>query len=404
VLSSAIAAVCNHPIRSKSRKILRIGLPVLFFILAFAAPGFSQLNSLEDAAQALARKVAASLHGGTTSIERHNRSPLDEPRFSAVSVAFSEELQRRGIQTVKGSAETRIVFTVSENATGYIGIAQILRGESSEISMTSLGSKIPFENERTVSQLILQKDILLSQERPILDVAFIPEDPKRFEVLEAHQVASYQLVGNRWVYGTAIKLPVESADSREQHGFLRIGPNDMSVFFPSQICNFSLSEKESCHPNKSNMFPTEVPQDIFQSKKTPEWFAATTIESEGHELVLIAGKDGMLRMYGDGSDPVSTFSGWGSEIAALRSKCDDGWQLLLTGNGDWAAEDSVRVAEVRGSALNTVGPAIRFGGPIIALRAGQRNQEQQPVSAVAVVHDLQTGHYEVYRLAITCAE
>jgi len=109
-------------------------------------------------------------------------------------------------------------------------------------------------------------------------------------------------------------------------------------------------------------------------------------------------------LFGEVADPITTLSGWGSELTALRSKCDDGWQVLLTAKGDWAAEDSVQVAEIRGNALTTVGPPAPFAGPIIALHAGQRNQELQPVSAVAVVHNLQTGHYEVYRLAIACAD
>jgi hypothetical protein len=404
VLSSAIAAVFNHPNRWKSRKIIQTAVPILYLSLAFATPGFSQASSLEEAAQVLARKVASTVHGGTASIERNNLSSLDEPRFSTLSEVFADELRRRGIRAVKGSADAKIVLTVSENATGYVGVAQVLRGEGSEITMASLGSKIPLDNDRSVSQLTLQKDILFSQERPILDVALNSGDPKRFEVLEFHQVVSYQLQGNRWVYDSALKLPVEGADSREQRGILRIGLDNMSVVLSAQICNFSLAEKESCHPNKNHLLPTEVPQEILESKKSPEWFASTRTESEGREVLLISGKDGLLRLYGEGTDPVSTFSGWGSEMTALRSKCDGGWQVLLTGKGDWAAEDSVQVAEVRGNSLNTIGPAIRFGGPIIALRAGQRNQELQPVSAVAVVHNLQTGHYEVYRLAITCAE
>jgi len=148
-----------------------------------------------------------------------------------------------------------------------------------------------------------------------------------------------------------------------------------------------------------------VPQNIIEGKKSPAWYSATRFEEAGQTRLILTGKDGLARLYEDGPEPVATYSEWGSEIASVHNACGNGWQILVTGKADWTAPDTIQAVEIQDRVPQAVSQSLEFGGPIVALHSlspiGSADNSNA-ADAVAIVHNLETGRYEAYRLTITC--
>lgn len=365
-------------------------------------PATSRADSFEDAVRAFARKVAPHIHGGAVVVDKHNISSLNETEFLNLGATFQDELRHLGTRILQSNADSRIILTLSRNLSGYLGIAQVYQGESSETIIKSLGSSASDDTVGISPDLTLQQELILSLDQPILDVVFSPIDPKRIEILGPREIISYQRQGDRWSSDSTLRFPRNAPVERELRGYLRIGLDDMSAVFPTEICTLSIHDGDQCRPNRKHVGLSTVPDEILESKKTPPWLSATQFESEGHTRLLISASDGLLYLFDEGSEPVATFSKFGSEITSFRSGCGSGWQILVTGKGDWATVDTVQAVEFHDNRLSRVAQPSQFSGPVIVLRVGNRDSELRPASAVAVVHNLKTGRYEAYRLSIAC--
>ena len=87
----------------------------------------------------------------------------------------------------------------------------------------------------------------------------------------------------------------------------------------------------------------------------------------------------------------------GSDIAGVRSECGLGWQLLLTGAGDFTQKDTLRAVEVQNGVLVAAGSPLEFSGPITALWPTREGN-----AAVAVSKNLTTKKYEAFTISVTC--
>jgi hypothetical protein len=135
------------------------------------------------------------------------------------------------------------------------------------------------------------------------------------------------------------------------------------------------------------------------------WISAAQYGPEEARRTVVTGQDGLARLYEKSPDPASIFSGWGSEIASVHSGCGSGWQLLVTGNGDWSGADSIQAMEIQEHQAQSVSSPLELAGTVTALHATATkfaSEGSASASAVAVVRNLQTGRYEAYRLSITC--
>jgi len=404
VVLSTRVPVFNRPTRPALSAFLRLIACFLYFSFIYICKASPPADPLEDPTRALARKVATALHGGVVSLDQQNLSSLDGTSFLSLTRVFQDELKRRGIEVGQKGVSAKLVLTVSEALTGYLGVVQIRQGEQIENVVVSLGRVTVPERESTGRGLTLNKELLFSADTPILDVVFHGSDRGPLEVLGNNRITSYQREGDRWLPGSSIGLPRNEPAGRELIGRLGIGIDDMSAAFPGEICNFSLSGKDSCHPNKRHIGLSELPEELLESKKTPDWISATKFEYEGDSAMIVAGKDGLLRLFEEAPDPVATFPDFGSEITSLRSGCGSGWQVLAAGSADWTAPDKVEALELHDEKLLPVSQSVPFAGPVLALRIGQKNSQLQPVDAIAIVRNLQTGRYEAYRLTVICAE
>lgn len=375
----------------------------LLILLLISIPVARCADSVDDNLRAFARRVATNLRGDSANLEEENLSTLEEKRFSELVNIFDGELRSRGVQFGPKGQTCKIHFTISQNGNGLLAIAQVKRGESVETLLQALGRPRALENGAAVKGLVLQKEILVSRDEPILDVHFNHLDPDALEILGTMGIASYQKVGLRWVEGTTHRLQRNRPDARDLWGYVRQTTDDESAIFSTEICSLGAGGGDRCRAYAGRKEFSLLPGETTVGKDSPPWVSAAKIEASDRTVVFLAGQDGIFRVFAeDERGPVATYSGFGDQIAAFSSGCGQGEQILLSGKQDWTQPDQIHAMELDRNKLIEVAPPLQFTGPVVMLRGGMQDASLKVMNAVTVVRDLGTGRYEAYRISIGC--
>jgi hypothetical protein len=192
--------------------------------------------------------------------------------------------------------------------------------------------------------------------------------------------------------------------SRDLRGKVGHSVDAFAVSYFTEICREDARRGLYCENQTDPWPPHGVFWDVLNQKKSPPWFSAAEFLMNDKEAIIITGKDGLARLYSDGPEPIFAFPGWGNEIASIQSGCGNGWQILVTGRSDWTTADSIQAFEVQGDQAREMTPAIDLPGPVIELHTSGSSplSTSETDGAIAVVHNLLTGRYEVYVLTINC--
>jgi len=393
--------------RSRRRAIL-CRLAEIFLTLILV-PQFSRADSVQDSARALAREVSSLIHAASATCEFHNLSSLQKTDFANLSAAFQEELQRRGVKILAADADLKLVVSVTQNPTMYLGVVQIQRKENTETVIETIAQVDGPGAPGPPFSLTLHREFLFSQNSPILDVVF-NSDPKIAFVLGAQEIIAYGFREDHWISTGSERLPRHRMLKRRERGFFGIGIDSESAVFPEESCWLSMlpgTKGWECQKNTQRLAVRDVSPDAIAGKKLEPWISAAQVDTDGKTRIVVTGEDGLARLYEDGPDPVAVFAGWGSEIASLYSGCGSGWQLLVTGQGDGTKPDEIQAVDIQERRAQSVSDPMDFPGPIVALHApGMRragNPEKNP-NALVVERNLQTGRYDAYLLSVTCSK
>jgi hypothetical protein len=390
------------------------GLAVLSYFLIFSliyslAPPDARADTVEESARALARKVWSSIHATTVTCDFRNLSTLPRAEFANLSSAFQEELQRRGVKILPADAAVNLVVSVTQDPAEYIGVVQIQRKESTETVMETVGPvKGPVPPEPAFS-LTLHREFLFSQDTPILDVVF-DSSAKFAYALGIRELSAYQLRNEQWVFTGSEGLPRHRVPKRSERGYFAIGIDSESAVFPEESCIFSMppgSRGWECRKNSDSWGVRAVSPEVMAGKNLGAWVSAAQLDTEGKTRLVVMGEDGLARLFEGGPEPVAVFPNWGSEIASVYSGCGTGWQLLVTGRGDWTKPDEIQAIDIQERRPQSVSDPLEFPGPIVALQTpGERGAVSATANAeaVAVDRNLETGRYEAYLLSIACTK
>jgi hypothetical protein len=380
----------------------------VFLVIAFL-PRNARADSLEEGARALARKVWSSIHSTSVQCEFRNYSTLRAGAFASLATAFEEELQRRGIKIVQSEAAVELVVTVTQDPTEYIGVVQIQRRGNSETIMETIGPVSGPPAPAPAFNLTLRREFLFSQNDPIVDVVF-DSDSKRAFVLGFGELSTYVLRDGNWVSAGSERLPRHGVMKRNDRGYLGVGIDSESAVFPEESCTLSMlpgTNGWDCRKNTSEIGVRSVSAEAMSGKKLGPWISAAQLDTDGKTRIVVTGEDGLARLYEDGPEPVAVLPNWGSEIASVYSGCGSGWQLLVTGTGDWTKPDEIQAIDIKDRRAQTVSDPMEFPGPVTVLRTpGRRAGENAAAQgqALAVDRNLQTGRYEAYLLSIACTK
>src|ERR1700730_3296074 len=398
-----------------SSPLVRSLLPVLVMLLNVMA----YAQNWAGAEEQLAGKIVSTTGPRTMAVEVSNRSSL--------STASADEIRRRlltglaalGARFVNAEqAAATVHISLSEDLESYVWIAEIRQGSNdrSVVMVSLLRSGIqPIEPEATA--MVLHKTPLWWQRERILDLAVVESNPTHMIVLDSNGVVSYRLQDNRWQPEQSLTVTHSRPWPRDLRGRLMLRKDHFfDAYLPGVFCRSTAGTPlaMTCYDGDTwpvgtdrfslnasftasrNFFSGVLSPGVGKQTTTPAFYSAAVLPRDQYTLWLFAAVDGQVHLLDSITDRAVGKLGWGSSIAAVRSGCGSGWQVLATGMGD-GPSDAVRAFEVRDHEPIAASPRLELNGSITALWT-----ESGEASVLSVVRNSEASRYEVYRLTLTC--
>jgi hypothetical protein len=414
---------------------------VLFFSLVLTLTAGAHATDWATPEQELARKIVAVTGPGAVALTVENRSSLSRRDSEVITNGLHASMEVVGLRFVRPEqAAATVTITLSENLQSYVWVAEIRQGGGEvAIVMTSLQRPEGVIASHDSLPLTLRKLSLFSQSDPILDVLVLEESsiPTHIAVLDRDKVALYRWQGGKWQQDQALPLTHAQPWPQDLRGRLIPARDHLfEAYLPGVACRSSSAPPItlSCQANDDpwpltpislsdtttfagpatassmtaaipqtraffaptrNFFTGAVIPHVGQLSTVPKFYSAAPLPRDKYVLWLFAGVDGQIHLINGMSDQ-SAKLGWGSDIISVRTACGAGWQVLATSSGGTGA-DSVRTYEFPGRDPVAVSAAVDFSGEITALWT-----EAKGDTAIAVVHNRESGSYEAFRLALSC--
>jgi hypothetical protein len=145
--------------------------------------------------------------------------------------------------------------------------------------------------------------------------------------------------------------------------------------------------------------PNAQPAD--RSHDLPPFYSLAQIDEGGQSLWVFAGVDGQVRFLGGTRSQApteTTVRGWGSDIAAITTLCDNQRFVLATRDSDFTQRDTIQPFQIVNREAIAAAAPVDFAGPITALWTSAISSD----SVTAVSHNLNIGKYEAYSLSLVC--
>ena len=384
----------------------------MLLLLFLSLPAFAA--NWSGPATDLAKKIAAVTGPGTITMTTVNSSSLPKDQVTEIQGAIEAQLRTFGIRIgTAASANSEVRITLSENLQGLLWIAEIKQGTETQVAMVTvpIQSAVPAKPGPAV---VLHRALMWSQSSPILDALVLDSasPSARLMVLDADAVTSYAIVNSKWEKQQSWNITHAHVFPRDLRGLLVANQNrTVTAYFPGTICELN-TNAVSCHDGDD---PWKLgPRAAFfnsgrnyftgalvpaSDKPVAPFYSATWIDRPNYTLGIFNSLDGQVRIT-DGMNErtlaATLTSDWGSDLAALKTGCLSGSQLLVTEAGDDTASDSLRAFDILDREPILVSAPLEFPGPITALWS------HDPSSAMAIAHNLRTGQHEAYSVSITC--
>jgi hypothetical protein len=358
-----------------------------------AAVPAADVNPFEAPARELARRVAGSFPEGTrVGVEVRNRSALSATDVAAVRAAIVDELSARGLRIASASADPAdatagVTVTLSENAEGYLWVAEIRQSDLSSVMLAAVPRPSAAPTAE-FSGITLRSALMWSGPEHVLAAAAFPSA----------------------LPPAASPAPFVSSSSST------IGAPELLLLVTDGV---SASVIDAQHTFRIVLPPSG--DAVRDAQGTLVWNAGALIASAYGQtctlsVPLVAPQPQCRADEGSHPAPSTSASQIGSQRAELTAACGDArGELLATGTGDYTQTDSIRAYKMRSGAASPVSPAIEFPGPVVSLQATSSLQMATPSSptivaspaqpgpsAFAVVRNLAAGDDEVYEISLVC--
>ena len=420
--------------RARTSSSLRAGWLTSFILaVVFLAPSLLFASSLGDTARQLAHKIATDAGPGAFALEVTNRSSLDDKSVREVRSALETELQVEGVHTSKAEqAMGTVEVVLSESLREYVWTASIVIGsDERKIALVSLPRPPTGTPFAAAMPIVLKTTFLFAQEQPMLDAALV-EMPggSRLLVLNDTMVALFRQQASspkaRWELEATLPINHSRTFPRDLRGRLLLRRDHLfDVYLPGTFCRtnsnavapLTLTCNDSNDPtyndpwpltpddngvraffaSSRNFFTGALSPGIGKISNVPSFYSAAALPRANYTLWAFAAVDGSLHLVDGVTDQLLRGVKWGSDIAAVRSSCGTGTQILVSESGD-SERDGLRAFEIPDRDPIVVSSAVEFDGRIVALW-----QDSGGTSAAAIVRRKDTGWYEAYRVSISCS-
>jgi len=350
VLNSRFSPVNEQP----AWRILSLAL-ITFFIIAFISARIPiaaqpQPQTLEDCVERLARKVVALPHERRMSLVWTNHGALSEQRAENLRVVFVSRLEASQVRLVQGESAPALHVSIEETPSQIVFTASVPGEGSSNVVIEEVARGFVSSDARPTNAIRLEKELLWQQETRILSAALpasSADGEKRMILLTDDALVVYGEEQGGWTVRITKRLPPgPSQPQRSARGQLLLADGNISqvgVLLPGRHCDTNWSDDSP--------------------------IACSATNAEIHPGRLLA-------------------------VPACGAQT---WWLRSDGT-DWTSED--RLLLRNSAAASNAAPIAELSvpGPVFSIGAGT-----DVGSATAVVRNVATGNYEVYRLALACA-
>ena len=295
-------------------------------------------------------------------VEWNNVSSLPEAQSLLFREVFLQELgMRRTI--VPGNAGTPLLrISLRETPTDFLLVAQINEASVGQVRMTSLSKTLFPPTMARGAGFRLVKQLLWQQPQAILDAREFSEarGPANIFLLKTDALAIYREADERLTAVQELGLGNYRYISRGLRGELQ-KDKDGALIATLPNLNCLLHELAA---------------------SSDRWTMTCSPNGGAGQLTNSIAADGDAA-----PDPV-----------AITSSCDGTAWKLLAGESDWTRPDRLLLVGA-GMKRDEAVASLEFGGPVLRVASAEDNK-----AALAVVFDLSSGNYEVYRVAIACGQ
>jgi hypothetical protein len=365
-----------------------------------------------------ARQIVAITGPGTIALTIKDRSVLPLDELPAIRRALERELRTHGVIVRPATEAASIVrVSLSQNSRGWLWVAEVQQGSETRVAMLPLPGATATAPQPSGPSLTLRKTLLRAQADQILDAAMVSSaGEQRMIVLDPLHITVYSLVAGEWRPAVAYDITHSRPFPRDLRGHLVLGPEQQfTAYLPGVTCRGSSGSSGSAMTvacldnddpwpigtqrafyNSTRDYFTGVVVPGFGPKLPPFYSAAELVRTEGTAF-LFADINGQVHLFAGGSHKMLTGArDWGSDIAAVRSGCGSGTQVMASLAGT-PATDSVRAYEIVGREANATSAPLNFDGPVTAMwTAGDDS------SAIVVAQNSQLSRSEAYRVSVDC--
>ncbi|HEV2729896.1 MAG TPA: hypothetical protein VGV15_07675, partial [Terriglobales bacterium] len=326
----------------------------LMLLLAANATGAENWASAEEQ---LAAKIASVTGPGTAFVDFANRSSLPRAQSDDIRRGLLTALANRGVRFASADqAAANVYVTFSEDLQQYVWVAEVHQSSNeSAVVMVSLPRSETQLAVHEATALVIHKTLLWSQPDRILDVAVIDGNPAHMAVLDGNGVNIYKLQDTRWQPEQSLPVTHSRPWPRDLRGRLVLRKDHLfDAYLPGLSCRstakapLALTCYESDDPwplgtdqfvltafftPARNYFTGALAPGIGKQTTAPAFYSAAPVPRGKYVLWLFATVNGQVHLLDGITDQSAGRLGWGSDIAALRSSCGSGWQVLVTRGG-----------------------------------------------------------------------
>jgi len=396
----------------------------VIILIAGALPCTAVADDWRPASQQLAQKIVAVTGPGAVAITVENRSSIAKKEFDAINGALHVELEALGVRAVSADqAAASVHVSLSENPQFYVWVAEIRQGNAEPaVAIVSMARGDEVGVVHNTLPMSLRKIPLWAQEGRILDVAVLDEDsiPQHIAVLDGEKVAIYRQKNGKWQTEQSLAITHVRPWPRDLRGRIVMAKDHLfDVYLPGIFCQtttgipLSLNCRETDDPwplawvagvqpldgfyaASRNFFTGALAPGVGKLTNVGKFYSAAALPRTNYVLWLFAGTDGQVHFVDGVTDQAAKLN-WGSELVSVRTGCGAGWQVLAAAQE--VSGDSLRAFEIADRDPVPVSVALDFSGEITALWSDVKND-----SAIAIVHELERGEYEAFRVAVACGE
>ena len=317
------------------------------FNLTTTIPVAAQPDALEDGVERLAKRAAALPHERRMSLLWTNHSALSEQRVERLRVAFAAQIEAAQVRLAQGETAPALRVAIEQTPTQIVFTATVPGEGSTSVAIEEVTRSAAGSDASPVNSVRLEKELLWQQETRILSADLLPagaDGGSRLVVLTEENLLVYGGGPGNWKLENTKMLPGPWQAQRSARGQLIVATESngrVGVLLPGRRCEADVADDSA----------------MACANVTTEWPSG--------------------------------------RLMALPNCGAQTWWLKSDGM-DWTEEDRLLLRSA-GAGKEAAAAELGFAGPIISVSGGD-----SAGTATAVARNLNSGNYEVYRVALAC--